>query len=504
MRNKRCYLVGGLLVLAITAVVFFSALSTTIPLPVHGVRQQAATHAYRHSSPFDAWREPNNKQLEMFGHVITLGYTGQQIAGIRALLSQQCWIASFSLPMKIVEPYTNGSCLVHSSEHWRAFDQGKSMMRFSDYFSKDHFNVHSTMTRNPPLVSWEEFLESASRKVIAVTIDDIHHKGCLVYSKNTCQTLQGHNRTIWNAFTSGCRRFSMMTNALEFLERKGFKVVRNVCLNCHIEMSQDHHFLPNHVTDHIFGEYNPSEITLVIHQWRFSMQIIPNCQPPFLCMDVKTLLLSRLRPNPEILRDADEYMVSTLEPDKLTIAVMVRIEWYLIMHRKSAGLNETIRECLQSVTTLFNDLKQRGSDIQPFLTLDVGKYGSSTLHSTLSSFDNSTQASILSSVKSFVSELYDSHLTFDEWERTFTVVSDDRGYVAALQRTIAAKASCLISMGGGHFQEVAFQDYLWNHPNPSEQCIHHVCMPNNFEQNSQKSQEIFNSQIQNNYNLQQL
>ena len=487
---------GGLLALAITVVAFISVLSTTIVASVHGVRQQTAVHVYKHSSPFDSWREPSEKLSRMFGHVITLGYTGQQIAGIRALFSQQCWVASFGLPMKIVEPYTNGSCLVHSTEHWKAYDQGKSRMTFSDYFSKDYFNAHSTMTRNPPLVSWEDFLENASRKVVAVTIDDIHHKGCLVYDKNTCRTLLGHNRTIWDTFTSGCRRFAVMTNALQFLETKGFQVVRNVCLNCRIEMSRDHHFLPDHITDHIFGKYSPSDVTLLIHQWRFSMHIIPKCQPPFVCMDTRTLFLTRLRPNPRVLMDADKYMMSTLEPDKLTIAVMVRIEWYLIMHRKSAGLTTTIKECLQSVTTLFNDLKQKGSDIQPFLTLDVGKYGSSTLHSTLSNFDNSSQASILSTVKSFVSELYDSRLTFDEWERTFTLVSDDRGYVAALQRTVAARSSCLISMGGGHFQEVAFQDYLWNHPNPSEQCIHHVCMPNNFEQNSQKFQEMFNSQLQ--------
>ena len=490
LRDRRCFLLGGLVLLSLTAVAYFSTVSTTIPLPVvHGMRQ---LHA-----PFEGQRDRKLSEKSNFGHVITLGYTGQQIAGIRALFSQQCWVASFGLPMKIVEPYTNGSCLAHSPEHWKAFDQGMSRMTFSDYFSKDHFNAHSTMTRNPPLVSWEEFLESASRKVVAVTIDDIHHKGCLAYKKNTCRTLLGHNRTIWDTFTSGCRRFAMMTNALQFLERKGFKVVRNVCLNCRIEMSQDHRFLPNHVTDHIFGDYNPSDITLLIHQWKFSMHIIPKCQSPFVCKDVKTLLSSRLHPSPNMLRDTDKYMMSTLEPNKLTIAVMVRIEWYLIMHRKSAGLSTTIKECLQSVITLFSDLKQMKSDIQPFLTLDFGKYGSSTLHSTLSKFEPSTQASILRAVQSFVSELYDSDLTFDEWERNFTLVSDDRGYVAALQRTVAARSSCLIMMGGGHFQEIAFQEYLWNHPNPSEQCIHDVCTTHNFQHTSQKNQKIFSSQLQN-------
>ena len=490
MRLRRCWLLGGLLLVCSTVVVvYFPAAPTTMLQEI----------GFQRIPPYSEEKtKPNKMLLERPGYVITMRYTGQQIAGIRALLSQQCWIASFGLPMQIVEPFSNESCFVHSREQWEAVDHGQSTLRFNDYFSKDYFNVDSSKSRNPQLVSWEEFLHSAPRNVIVVTINDIHHKGCLAYTENMCSPMVHYNKTVVDTFTSGCGHGSNVMNALEFLKKRNFKVVRNACLNCHDGMPSDHYLYPKHVTDYIFGEFKPSEVTVLFNQWRFSMRITPNCQEPSMCMGKQTALIqNRLHPSPKLLRDAKNYR-STMKSDMLVIAVMVRIEWYLIMHSKSTTLEETISNCLQSIITFFNDLRKRNSDIQPFLTLDIGKYGSSTLQSTLSRFTNSTQISILSMVKSFVSKLYDNHLTFDQWESTFTGVAQDRGYVAALQRTIAGRASCLILMGGGHFQELAFQDYLENHPLSSEQCIQHVCMPDNFERLSQKNHKIFNSQLQGN------
>ena len=48
----------------------------------------------------------------------------------------------------------------------------------------------------------------------------------------------------------------------------------------------------------------------------------------------------------------------------------------------------------------------------------------------------------------------------------------DHGYVAALQRTIASRANCLVLVGGGNFLKLALGDYLNFHPNPSSWCIH--------------------------------
>ena len=41
---------------------------------------------------------------ESYGYVVAGSFSGQQGAGIQALISLQCWAASFSLPIRILEP----------------------------------------------------------------------------------------------------------------------------------------------------------------------------------------------------------------------------------------------------------------------------------------------------------------------------------------------------------------------------------------------------------------
>ena len=52
---------------------------------------------------------------------------------------------------------------------------------------------------------------------------------------------------------------------------------------------------------------------------------------------------------------------------------------------------------------------------------------------------------------------------------------ENSGYIAALQRTLASQAECLVLAGGGNFQELAMRDYMRNHPNKRNWCIHAVC-----------------------------
>ena len=71
-----------------------------------------------------------------YGFVMALTYSGQQGAGIQALMSLQCFVGSFSLPMEIVEP-------VISSTRFESFSSStnnRSLVTFSDMFDRKHFN----------------------------------------------------------------------------------------------------------------------------------------------------------------------------------------------------------------------------------------------------------------------------------------------------------------------------------------------------------------------------
>ena len=72
---------------------------------------------------------------------------------------------------------------------------------------------------------------------------------------------------------------------------------------------------------------------------------------------------------------------------------------------------------------------------------------------------------------------------FKEWEQSYLNASrgiKDRVYLAALQRTLASQADCLILMGGGSFREVAFNNYLALHPDKSKQCVRTICISKRF------------------------
>ena len=42
---------------------------------------------------------------------MTLQYSGQQAAALRAVVSQLCWVGSFGLPMYVVESFTQNNQL---------------------------------------------------------------------------------------------------------------------------------------------------------------------------------------------------------------------------------------------------------------------------------------------------------------------------------------------------------------------------------------------------------
>ena len=426
----------------------------------------------------------NGRKLD-HGYIVTTEYTGQQAAGVRGLISQQCWVASFRLPMHIVEPYVSNSILSHGPTFWRTTDQDQghqkgNLIKFSDYYDLKHFNVKSLEDQNPILVSWEDFIQRAPRKVIVVTIQNIHNK-CFLY-KNSTSTCASKitNQTAEKRFTSDCETLTGDTSS-KYLENMNFSIVRTVCFNCKYGMLSG--FLPRNFTAHIFGKLKPSEVTVLFNQWKYSMALTPKCKPSSVCKDTAIALSERLNTSESLLHDAENY-IRTVARKKNTVTIMIRLEWYIIMyHREMLQMVTKVTKCLEEVEDVYIKVA-RGSI--PLWALDIGKYGSGTYNFTLSKHNMSETdfGTLVNHVKSLVSKLH-TFWTFKEWENSFSYMagqkSEDKGYVAALQNAVAGRSDCLILMGGGHFQVLALKQYLDNHPHPSQVCIHLVCMPRNWD-----------------------
>ena len=67
------------------------------------------------------------------GYIMNLNYPGQQGSGMRTLVSLQCSMGSFGLPMYIVEPFIVKSTL----------SSLEGSLRLSDYIDLNHFNTAS-------------------------------------------------------------------------------------------------------------------------------------------------------------------------------------------------------------------------------------------------------------------------------------------------------------------------------------------------------------------------
>ena len=89
---------------------------------------------------------------------------------------------------------------------------------------------------------------------------------------------------------------------------------------------------------------------------------------------------------------------------------------------------------------------------------------------------NETRTRLFDTIQDALRPLSNGSTTLDFDMITITHGITDLGYVAAIQRTIASRADCLVLVGGGHFLKLALGDYLKFHPNHSSWCIHTVCM----------------------------
>ncbi len=414
---------------------------------------------------------------EKNGHILTLNYTGQQAAGIRGLFSQQCWVKDFHLPMNIVAPFVQNSKLQHSQDVWNRHDL---VPTFDDYYDNVHFNRESRMIGNPVLTPWKQFIETGFRTLIVVSIHNIYARGCLAYSTEKMCSKQ--NDSVSNMLKSNCPMRKGTIQALEYLNKMGFQVKRKVCLDCSVGLNPT--ATPKEVVEHIFGEYRPQDVTLLIDQWKFSIQMSPTC---FNKCPTDGQMLKIIKPSQTLSYNAMSYvnaLSNNLFPNsspQLTVGVMIRLEWLLIANSAHKQEQEkAIQSCLKDLLLKYDSLEdtmgRKAIKKLSLLALDIGEYGSTTFKSSMRIHKISEEEinTVSAMVEGFVSTMYQDKLTFKEWEQTYTMLNKDGGYIAYLQNTLVGESDCLLLLGGGHFQELALDHYKRTHSS-NKTCIHSFC-----------------------------
>ena len=403
--------------------------------------------------------------------IITHSFGGQLTRAVKNMMIQQCWAQSLPNTAAILEPFSSESLLLHTPEIWDSVRSGrmKNAARFSDFFDLKLYNHVSVEDGGVPLVMWEEFLLRAPRQVVVVPTPPA---SCSLLVNHHLQTILDRD---FKAFLKG-------------LQTWNFNIVKVFPINCYNQNRGKK--LIEMMSPYLLNS------TIAFSSWRNY-----NVARTWLDLDTRCNIsdkypADRLLPSHKMKMHMKYYRTNILGAEK-TIAIMLRVERFLCLKQRSSTrlMDETVDSCLDKTLSLFSQLKQEPiwANSQPFLTLDIGRYGSGIMQSneTVAKFGESLEA-VTKSVTALLVKVYNGRWgSIREWEDSFVDATEgitERGYVAMLQRGIAVQSDCLILMGGGSFQEVAANQYLQAHPDPAQQCLHTVCAATAIPTSLEKSQ----------------
>lgn len=378
------------------------------------------------------------QELELHGnsyYIIVLRYMGQQGVGVKSLTYLQCWASHTGLPMVIVEPAISKS--VMTGDIWT------SKVIFGDLFDLNHFNDVSKNAGYPEIARIKQFYHQGPMNIVYVSIKH-HHSTVDFTNSESCFTTQ------------------IPHSMLDSFRRKGYCIVNVVSVNSERLTSQ--------LLQDILGKWINTNITIIFERygpWFTNENEVA-------CKGISDTFSHQFRSSIRILNDTKNYEETYLDSSH-PVAVLMRTE-HVIRKKKS-----NLVECLSNVISVAKKIQGDNIDNIPMVAVDFGMYGSNSWLSIVT--DNITRIKAQNQVKVAIQTLLRNKMTFEVWEKGFSSVASqsgeiNEGYIAALQRTIASRAKCLILMGGGVFQELVLKDYLDFHPDLDTWCIHFICTDN--------------------------
>ncbi len=414
------------------------------------------------------------------GYLLTLKYAGQQTMASCALISQQCWLSSNALPVHLVEPYMKSSHLIGYPNLLGESTTDLSLSRFSDFFDLEHFNKYSDSIGSSTIKTWDYFLSNAPRDIIALTITNIHDEDCIAHPRDMKYNCRDGSvgQMVIDEFTSGCPVETEMETAIAYLTKNhSFRLTREVCINCN-KFILTQSFSPELFTSLVFGDLNPKGVVVIANTWKYSVVMSPNCEKSprcsycYLNTPYPSGISQLIRSSKQLRADSNYYVRKVLNynnAEEVSVAVMIRVEWMAIEKRKSSS------KCFSSLLEKFYSINAKANGL-PFVAMDIGKFGSDSFNTTYRNRQFHHGKELFSKTMELIPAIYLNHWNFSSWESTFDVLASRRkplsnGYVAAVQRDIASRAKCLIVMGGGHFQQLAVEQYKVLHAT-NRKCIH--------------------------------
>ena len=387
--------------------------------------------------------------LQRNGYAVALDFSDQMTGSSMNLLSMQCWGKLSN--MSVVEPFIKHSWLGATLQAGKPNVIDENAMKLSDIFDIDVWQQFSKEKGFSPLVDWEEFLSKSSRNLIIVA-----------------QIPMGP--------TLDCALHKLREGVSPLVTEYNFKIVREVCFDFRRGAPSFEEY-----TAELFGEFSANEVTVLFRVWG-GIQLDIN---PFRvairdsqCSRNEYDVMSAARTSKFISSDVQRYINTYLNGSSTYNAVMIRLELFFTYHNLWTKSQEeqlaAVDGCFKSIISEFSKLRSEYSLNSTLLTMDYGKHGSIKFAG-----EGLVTSWMDEKVKHFFDDIYGTSLSFSQWEESFETVAykNNPGYVAQMQKELAARGQCLVlagTGGGSSFQQQAQAMYERYHSG-STACIAQAC-----------------------------
>lgn len=400
-----------------------------------------------------------SKHQTSYGYVLSYQIFEQQTSAAQNLWGLQHW--ANSVRMKVVEPFFSS----HTMSFVPVVTGVTNPLRFSDLYDKEYWNKQSTLRNCAELVQWEEFLTNAPKQVILAFVYNDHGR-----SSNSVNSPDDQTMTNFSGQQT-CKNtgITFPEIALNYFKKLGFSFVRKVCINMHnpMEISE--------LSQHVLGSYNSYDVTVIFPGWSGIRHNKLNVKGVSFNSD-NTINIGLL-PSKRIVEDSEKYLKKLRPNGGKYFGTMVRTENIYTRFVKGKKVGSTIffDYMLECAANLSSSVFAKHSDWGRTLAIDLGRLGSVKFLKNNFMQNNKNEEKLYNG---FFDAIFGNNWTINDYEGSFKkyLSIDDPGYIAQIQRTVAAKSDCLVMVGGeSMFQEAAMTFHKTFHPNPKDQCIIYHC-----------------------------
>ena len=383
-------------------------------------------------------------------------FYGDQLTGSTAnLMNIQCFFGHHlkSKNVRIVEPFlhtSTGSILGVSLDP--AFEKVKrnetNIVKFTDVFDVKEWTNYCSSRKYAPLITWEEFVKHSPKKLVLVHQQRLRRE---------------------------CKK-SMLSSTKEFVTENNYEIVRQVCIN----FKYTGVLSPRQFLDKVYGQFKPNEVVVIFYRWGGIVDGVADYRVSIKGTSCYRDSMIRLfHPSKQLLSDVKEYSARYMNNSKDYVAVMIRVEYFAINH----GLNKLPTDvqrnkligCFNMINEKVKNMMQEKQIASKSLMIDVGKHGTYSFRKGTGKSSRLDLKALNDAVQYLFEIMYGKSFTQEMWEETYESVArfNAPGYIAIMQKQLAASSTCLVLSGGGSFQASA--RILYNELHPSAKCVTSAC-----------------------------